>query len=289
MTITEPTPGGPPAPRHLPVEIAPDTFVVQATQGEGVAPVAVHLNAMVIRGSEPIIVDTGVAGRDYLEDFWSLVDPADVRWVFLSHDDPDHYGNLVEVMEACPDAVLVTSWFQWERMGELLPIAPRRMRWVDDGETFEANGRIYLAARPPAYDDSPTTRGLFDTATGVYWGSDCFFTPVPRGAADIGELAPEDWEMALPVAARPRHGDARAGPPRSDRGRGARRSGLVTAAIAPSGPIAGDGEHLVAAIARPDDLGFSCAAGAARRRDRFGARRAPSRRRARARRERRRS
>jgi flavorubredoxin len=174
---------------------------VQATQGEGVAPVAVHINAMVIRGSEPIIVDTGVAGRDYVEDFWSLVDPADVRWVFLSHDDPDHYGNLVEVMEACPEAILVTSWFQWERMGELLPIAPWRMRWVEDGGTFDANGRTYVAARPPAYD-SPTTRGLFDTATGVYWGSDCFFTPVPRGAADISELALDDWEMVLPVAAR---------------------------------------------------------------------------------------
>ena len=192
-----PAPGDSPLPepaRHLPVEIAPDTFVIQATQGEGVAPVAVHLNAMVIRGSEPIIVDTGVPalGDRYLADMWSLVDPDEVRWVFLSHDDIDHYGNLEAVMAACPQATLVTSWFMWERLGNLPTIPPWRMRWVADGESFEANGRTYAAIRPPLYD-SPTTRGLLDTGTGVYWASDCFATTVPHGVPDVGELDHDEW------------------------------------------------------------------------------------------------
>ena len=192
MTITDTT--VPLAPHRPPVEIAPDTFVVQATQGEGVAPVAVHLNAMVIRGVEPIIVDTGVpALRDrYLADMWSLVDPEDVRWVFLSHDDVDHYGNLGPIMEACPNATLLTSWFQWERLGNLPDIAPHRMRWLEPDDSFEANGRTYATVRPPLYD-SPTTRGLLDTATGVYWASDCFATTVPHGMADVSELAMDDW------------------------------------------------------------------------------------------------
>ena len=135
-------------PPSRPVEIAPDTFVVQATQGEGVAPVAVHLNAMVIRGAEPIIVDTGVpALRDrYLEDMWSLVDPEDVRWVFLSHDDIDHFGNLEAVMAACPNATLLTSWFQWERMGNL-PLPPWRMRWL---EPTARPSRPTAAPTPPS-------------------------------------------------------------------------------------------------------------------------------------------
>ena len=176
------------------MEIAPDTFVIQATQGEGQAPVAVHLNMMVIRGPEPIVVDTGVPVLQdrYLADLWSLVEPDDVRWVFLSHDDVDHYGNLSAIMAACPNATLVTSWFQWERLGNLPDIAPHRMRWVDDGESFEANGRTYAAIRPPLYD-SPTTRGLYDTTTGVYWASDCFATTVPHGLADVAELPREEW------------------------------------------------------------------------------------------------
>lgn len=186
--------GPPPPPRYAPHQVAPDTFVLQATQGEGIAPVAVHLNAMVIRGPEPIIVDTGVPtlGDRYLEDMWSLVDPEDVRWVFVSHDDVDHVGNVERVMAACPNATLLTSWFQWERLGNLPFLPPWRMRWLDAGDTFEANGRTYAAVRPPLYD-SPTTRGLLDTGTGVYWASDCFACPVPQGTADVADLDAEGW------------------------------------------------------------------------------------------------
>lgn len=198
-TTTTPAPpsapaGPPPPPRYAPHEVAPDTFVIQATQGEGLAPVAVHLNSMVIRGPEPIIVDTGMPTmRDrYLEDMWSLVDPEDVRWVFISHDDVDHVGNLEQVMAACPNATLLTSWFMWERLGNLPFLPPWRMRWLQDGETFAANGRTYAAIRPPLYD-SPTTQGLLDTGTGVYWASDCFACPVPTGTADVSALDAEAW------------------------------------------------------------------------------------------------
>lgn len=187
----------PDPPRYGPVEIAPETYVVQATQGEGVAPVAVHVNTMVIRGSEPIVVDTGVpAFRDrYLEDIFSLVDPDDVRWIFLSHDDIDHYGNLDALMTACPNATLLTSWFQWERLGNMPTIAPHRMRWLAADEQFHMNGRTYAAVRPPLYD-SPTTRGLLDTATGVYWSSDCFATTVPHALADVAEMPEDEWVEA---------------------------------------------------------------------------------------------
>lgn len=184
----------PPKPRHLPVQIADDTFVIQDTQGEGVAPVTVHLNSMVIRGREPVVVDTGVpANRDrYLEDLFSLVEPEDVAWVFLSHDDIDHYGNVEAVMKACSRATLVTSWFAMERLTGELDVSPDRWRWVDDGDSFDAGDRTLVALRPPLYD-SPTTRGLLDTRTGVYWGSDCFASPVPRGTADVAELDAEEW------------------------------------------------------------------------------------------------
>ena len=39
----------------------------------------------------------------YLEDLFVVVEPDDVRSVFISHDDVDHYGNLHEVMAEVPE------------------------------------------------------------------------------------------------------------------------------------------------------------------------------------------
>ncbi len=187
--------------RHRPVQIAPDTFVIQATQGEGEGPLAVHLNAMVIRGSQPVVVDTGapVHREQYLEDLFALVEPADVRWVFISHDDPDHYGNAEAVMDACPNATLVANWFFCERLAAAgFGVPPTRWRWVGDGESFDAGDRTLVAVRPPAFD-SPTTRGLFDPTTGVYWASDAYASPVPQATAFVDELDDEFWRDSFPT------------------------------------------------------------------------------------------
>jgi flavorubredoxin len=181
--------------RPAPIQIAPDTFVIQATYGAPGAPVKVHMNSMVIRGTQPIVVDTGapVHRQQYLEDLFSIVEPDDVRWVFVSHDDVDHYGNAAAVMAACPNATLVASWFLSERLAvEPLEVPPFRWRWMSDGETLDLGDRTVAAIRPPLYD-SPTTRGLLDSTTGVYWASDCFAAPVERSTAFASELDADAW------------------------------------------------------------------------------------------------
>jgi hypothetical protein len=183
---------------HEPLKIAADTYLIRQLHGEGIAPQAVYLNSMIILGSQPTIVDTGtVNNREaWLKDVFSLVDPKDVRWVFISHDDHDHVGNLAEVMALCPNATLVSSWFQVERLGGDLALPLDRMRWVSDGESFDAGDRVFAAIRPPLYD-SPTTRGLFDSKTGVYWASDCFATPVTQAMDDISTMHPEEWRQGF--------------------------------------------------------------------------------------------
>ena len=184
-------------PRYRPVEIAPETWVIQDTAGEDQPGPAVHMNSMLIRGAQPVVVDTGVPDNAdrYFEDLFGLVDPADVRWVFVSHDDIDHYGNVGELMRLCPDATLVTSWFLCERLGSELDVAPTRWRWLDVGD------RTLSAIRPPLYD-SPTTRGLFDPVTGVYWGSDCYACPVSTGTEFVDDLDPDEWAGGTGVFAR---------------------------------------------------------------------------------------
>ena len=129
---------------HLdPTEIAPETFLIHDHEGEGTAPVCVALNSMLIRGAEPVVVDTGMAeNRDqYFADLFGLVEPEDIRWVFISHDDVDHTGNLNALMDAAPNATLVINRFMTSRMGESLQVPPSRQRWVGDGETLDVGDR----------------------------------------------------------------------------------------------------------------------------------------------------
>ena len=184
--------------RLEPTRIASDTYVVHDHHGEGTAPVIVPLNTMVIRSAEPIVVDTGMAeNRDpFLADVFSLVEPEDIRWVFISHDDVDHTGNLNALMEAAPNAVAIVNWFMAERMGASLAVSPLRQRWVGDGEVIDVGDRKLHTVRPPIFD-SPTTRGLFDPTTGVYWASDSFATPMLHVARDVAELDAEFWAEGM--------------------------------------------------------------------------------------------
>jgi flavorubredoxin len=180
--------------RFAPTLIAPDTYVIHDHEGEGTDPVAVPLNTMVIRGAQPVVVDTGMAENreQYLADVFGLVEPGDVRWVYISHDDVDHTGNLNALMDACPNATVIVNWFMTERMGASLAVPPTRQRWINDGESFDVGDRTLHAVRPPIFD-SPTTRGLFDPTTGVYWASDSFATPMLTPVPDVNELDETFW------------------------------------------------------------------------------------------------
>jgi flavorubredoxin len=181
-----------PTVRAEPTKVASDTYVIHHVQEALGQPLFVYLNSMVIQAEEPVIVDTGTIGNraQWLEDAFSLVEPDDVKWVYLSHDDVDHTGNLAQVMAACPNATLVGSWSMHERHSNAFNFPTERYQWLHEGESFSAGDRTLTAVRPPLYD-SPTTRGLFDSKTGVYWGVDSFACPMPGGiienAADFDE------------------------------------------------------------------------------------------------------
>ena len=181
-----------------PTRVAADTWVIHSVQPALGEPLFVYLNSMVIRGAEPMIVDTGtIANRDqWLHDVFSLVEPEDVRWIFLSHDDVDHTGNLDETLTACPNAQLVCNWAMVERHTNCFSFPLHRCRWIADGEDLDIGDRTLRALRPPVYD-SPTTRGLYDPTTGVYWAVDSFATPLPDPKMSIADLDPEFWNFGL--------------------------------------------------------------------------------------------
>ncbi len=146
------------------------------------------MNSLVIRGREPVIVDTGSpTDRDgWRANVSSVVDLDGVRWIFLSHDDRDHSGNLLAALEACPNATLLTTWFSVGRMFEEWATPLDRCRFVNDGNVLDIGDRRVVAIRPPVFDN-PTSRALFDEKTGVLWSVDTFASPVATPMADAAD------------------------------------------------------------------------------------------------------
>lgn len=173
-----------------PQRIAADTYLIPSLLPAEPG-TFVYLNSMVILGREPVIVDTGAPlfREQWIESVTSLLEPADIRWIFVSHDDGDHVGNLVELLRLAPNATVVANFFTNERMradrpGEL-PID--RQVWLDAGDTIDAGDRTLRLFRPPIFD-GPTTRGVYDERSGVMWAVDSFAALTIGAVDDVSDI-----------------------------------------------------------------------------------------------------
>lgn len=160
--------------------------------GMGVLPV----NAFLLRSREPVLVDTGMpASREQvLPSIAQVLDPADLRWVWLTHPDRDHTGALLDVLAAAPQARLVTTFLGAGILSLEYDVPPERMHLLNPGQSLDVGDRRLTAFRPPVYD-SPATTGFVDDSTGVMFSSDCFGAPVASA-----DLASADDVAAIPAA-----------------------------------------------------------------------------------------
>lgn len=182
-------------PADHPLAIAPDVHLIRCLPDHG-GPERLARNSLVLRSrADAVLVDTGAATdrAAWWSQVESVVEPADVRWIYLSHDDADHVGNLADALVRCPDAMVVTSWHLGQRLAASMAVPLERCRWLNDGERTTLGGREVVAVRPPAYD-SPTTRGLYDVGSKVFWAADCFGLAVPHPVDDVGQLDRDVWD-----------------------------------------------------------------------------------------------
>src|SRR5690606_37782045 len=138
--------------------------------GLGVLPV----NAYLFPAREPVLVDTGIAAlRDgFLQALRDLIDPADLRWIWITHADADHVGNLRAVLAEAPRARIVTNYLGLGKLSlQQMPL--ERTYLLNPGQSLDVGDRELLAHRPPVYD-APETQGVLDTRTRHAFSSDCF-------------------------------------------------------------------------------------------------------------------
>ncbi len=207
MTMTEPTatapavPALPELPATEPYRIAPDTYLIPnlfpAEPGT-----FVPMNSLVILAEEPIVVDTGapIFREQVMRNVSSVVDLDDVRWVFLSHDDGDHLGNMHAVLEQAPNAKVVANFFANERAAlepdRAIPLD--RQVWLEAGQSFDAGDRRLHLFRPPVFD-GPTTRGLYDERSGVMWAVDSFAALTTGAVHEASDLPSDLYDESFTV------------------------------------------------------------------------------------------
>jgi flavorubredoxin len=186
-------------PDTSPRQIAPETFLIPNVGPAG-PDLFLPVNSMVIRGAEPVVIDTGAPlhREQWLDKVLAVVEPQDIRWIFLSHDDGDHTGGLMDILELAPQATLVTNFFSVERLALEKPELPvERMRWIEPGGSFDAGDRTLHLFRPPIFD-GPTTRGVYDPTTAAMWIVDTFACLTP-GSLDVHDLSREHVDEQLPA------------------------------------------------------------------------------------------
>ncbi|MBF9033227.1 MBL fold metallo-hydrolase [Rhodobacterales bacterium HKCCE2091] len=150
---------------------------------------ALAANAFLLRGREPMLVDTGLAALSdaFVDTLAAAIDPGDLRWIWLSHTDADHIGNLDRILALAPHARVVTNFLGAAKMGLLGVGDSERLRLLEPGERFEVGGRVLHQVRPPYYD-APETMGFFDPADRVLFAADAFGTLLPGEARTIDEV-----------------------------------------------------------------------------------------------------
>jgi len=153
--------------------------------GMGFLPV----NAFVIKAKEPVLVDTGmgIESEEFMKALESVIDPRDLKWVWLTHDDADHTGNIQKVLEAAPGARLAANSLAVLRMSTAWPVPMQRVYWLNSGDSIDVGDRKLTAVRPPLFDN-PTTIGIYDNKSETFFSADCFGALISSPAQNVDDV-----------------------------------------------------------------------------------------------------
>jgi len=177
---------------------APDIEVLTSNfpiPGYGLVPI----NSFVIKGSEPVLVDTGavVETDEFMAALRAVIDPADLKWIWLTHTDCDHIGSLQRLIAENPQIRVVTTFLGVGIMSLSAPLPLDRVYLVNPGERINVGDRKLIAVKPPAFDN-PCTTGFYDDKSRVFFSSDCFgalLSSVPQNAADLSDSDLRDGQI----------------------------------------------------------------------------------------------
>src|SRR5690348_7293094 len=96
------------------------------------------INAFVAHGASPVLVDTGsiVEADEFMQALRSVIDPADLRWIWLTHTDFDHIGSLHRLLGENRRLRVATSFLGAGIMGLFDPLPMDRVFLINPGQSL---------------------------------------------------------------------------------------------------------------------------------------------------------
>lgn len=179
-----------------PYEIVPSVHVLPSVvpvPGLGLLPI----HAFLVRGEQPYLVDTGIFPDEgeMVAAVERLLPFEELRWIYLTHADPDHIGALHAMLERAPNAKLVTTFIGIAKLGVFRAVPPERVHLLNPDERLDLGDRTLEVLKPPLFD-APETTAFHDDALDALFSSDCFGGPMAKPARTVDEVPTEDLERA---------------------------------------------------------------------------------------------
>ena len=184
-TMFEPYPAAPD------IDVLPSYFPIP---GYGILPI----NAFVLKAAEPVLVDTGLTllNEEFLPQLSSVIDPQDLRWLWLTHVDPDHTGSLHRLVEEVPHLRVITTFLAFGKLMLFRPLPPDRVYLLNPGQSLEVGDRTLTAVRPPTFD-APESTGFYDCKSGAFFSVDSFGALMSEPVPNAADIRAEDLREGL--------------------------------------------------------------------------------------------
>ena len=138
----------------------------------------------------------GLLSDEFMPQLASVIDPDELRWLWLTHDDQDHIGSLFRLLDEVPHLRVITTFLAVGKMSLFRPLPLDRVYLLNPGQSLSVGDRTLTAFRPPTYD-SPETTGFYDPKSGACFSADCFGALMSEPVEDAAEIEPGDLRQGM--------------------------------------------------------------------------------------------
>jgi len=158
----------------------------------------IPVNSYVLLSEEPVLIDAGLGrdSEDFVNALKAIIDPQELKWLWLTHDDVDHAGNIKPLLEFAPKAKLAVHALSALRMNTSWQVPLERVYALSIGEKISVGDRKLTLIKPPLYD-SPYTVGLFDEKSGALFSVDAFGAVLKRKERNTASFSDQELDEGM--------------------------------------------------------------------------------------------